>query len=271
MRGPELLKQAGAAWTKQMQLDHFFLTRFNVPFRHEGRIAVHRGLDEGWLRGRFALFERYCLGSMQRQTCKDFTWLIFMDASTPEPYRSRILRMAEENGFLRPIFCDDLTPQFELEAVHSRERPGALRVTTRLDNDDAVHPQMVADIQKVAGKAWRRSKDRSGFFIVFPFGFSLLGSKLFVQLFRYNPFGSFVSDQRNPKIVTFFSHTKISDAGRVVFPLRMPRWCQVIHGENLANQLRGYPWPFARAGSFARFLTASGMQQSLEAAPRQVL
>lgn len=254
-QGPESRYKLGAPQTKHMELDHFFLTRFNVPFRHEGRIAVHRGLDETWLRGRFELFERYCLASMQRQTCKDFTWLVFMDANTPEPYRTRILRMAEENGFLCPIFRDDLTPQLELEAVCSRERTGALRVTTRLDNDDAVHPRMVEDIQKVAGKAWGRSKDRSGFFIVFPVGFSLLGSKLFVQLFRYNPFGSFVSEQSHPKLITFFDHTKIAAAGRVIFVARPPRWCQVIHGENLVNKVRGLRMPSTKVGAFSEFLT----------------
>jgi hypothetical protein len=238
-----------------VKLDHFFLTRFNVPFRHEGKIALHRGLDEDWLRGRFALFERYCLASMQRQTSKDFTWLVFMDEETPEPYRSRILRMSEENPFLRPIFCDDLTPQRELAEVESLQQAGALRVTTRLDNDDAIHQRMAEEIQKVARKNWRRNGGTGSFFIVFPVGYSLLDKQLFVQLFRYNPFGSYVSDQSSAKLVSFFDHTKIWDGGKIVFALKMPRWCQVIHGTNLSNKVRGYCWPLARVGCFSRFLT----------------
>jgi hypothetical protein len=237
-----------------VKLDHFFLTRFNVPFRHEGKIALHRGLDEDWLRGRFALFERYCLASMQRQTSTDFTWLVFMDEETPEPYRSRILRMSEENPFLRPIFCDDLTPQRELAEVESLQQAGALRVTTRLDNDDAIHQRMAEEIQNVARRRWRRNGGTSGFFIVFPVGYSLLDKQLFVQLFRYNPFGSYVSEGTEARLVTFFAHTKVAEAARVVFPLRPPRWCQVIHGQNVINKVRGYRWPEKLGGGFARLL-----------------
>ncbi len=238
-----------------MKLDHFFLTRFNVPFRHEGKIALHRGLDKDWLRGRFALFERYCLASMQRQTSKDFTWLVFMDEETPEPYRSRILRMSEENPFLRPIFCDDLTPQRELAEVERLQQAGALRVTTRLDNDDAIHQRVAEEIQNIARRRWRRNGCTSGFFIVFPLGYSLLDKQLFVQLFRYNPFVSYVSEATCAKLVTFFSHTKIAEAGRVYCPVRLPRWCQVIHQANLANQVRGIRWPLRGCGQFSRFLT----------------
>ena len=71
---------------------HFILTRFNVPLRFDkplGDQPKHMGIDEGWLGRRFDLFERVCLGSVQRQTEGGFQWLVFMDWATPLPFKER--------------------------------------------------------------------------------------------------------------------------------------------------------------------------------------
>ena len=80
---------------------HVIMTRFNVerPRRHDPM-----RLDPDWLAGRFDLFEKYCLPSVAAQTARDFHWLVYFDAGTPEPIRRRIAACREVFPFV-PWFC----------------------------------------------------------------------------------------------------------------------------------------------------------------------
>lgn len=110
---------------------HFLVTPFNVR-RPNGR---QRGLDRSWLEHRFNLFELVCAPSVQAQTVKDFSWLLFVDWATPAEYIDRLAKAARQTDV-----------EFEIVPIYSWKEVGEFLaaktqgaiLTSRLDNDDAL-------------------------------------------------------------------------------------------------------------------------------------
>jgi hypothetical protein len=229
---------------------HFILTRFNVPLRFDlppGQQPARLGLDPGWLARRFDLFERVCLASVARQVVRDFQWLVFMDAATPEAFRDRLAGLAAAHPFLLPVYCDRFEEATVLPEIRGRETPGRLRITTRLDNDDAIHPRLVERVRRIAERQAPRLDLRRGFYVSFPLGCCERDGDFYLQRYRYNPFASYVSAPETDRTVLGTDHRYVADVAPVVFDWTRPMWCQTIHGENVANRLRGVYWP----GGFA--------------------
>ena len=59
---------------------HFILTRFNLFLYGDNPYKIED--KELWMNHRIKLFEKYCLPSVQVQSCKDFTWIIAFDPET---------------------------------------------------------------------------------------------------------------------------------------------------------------------------------------------
>jgi len=231
--------------------DHFILTRFNVrePWTEQ---TEHPGLDAGWLKRRFELFERVCLPSMARQTNKSFHWLIFLDEETPDQFVRRLDELSSEHEFLIPIYCEDRREEFVLNEMKKRTSRGNTRIMTRLDNDDVIHPRMIEDTHSIARKQIKLQDLEQGFFISFPFGYSEHESDYYLQLFRCNPFVSFVSFPDYEKTIFGWDHTKIVEVAPVIFKYTWPMWGQVIHGENVANTVRGLYWPWGKCSNLIK-------------------
>ncbi len=234
--------------------DHFILTRFNVPLKFDlpaGQQTRHMGIDEGWLARRFELFERVCLGSVQRQTEGAFQWLVFMDWATPLPFKERMAALTVRHEFLRPVYCSQFNDEFAMEEIRRREEPGKVRITTRLDNDDAIHPRFIERVQELARRHIPAMDLPRGFFISFPIGCTERQGDFYVQRYRCNPFTSFVSAPECGRTVLGSDHRYIADVAPVVFGYSRPMWCQVIHPDNVANVLRGVYWPWGAGSGFA--------------------
>jgi len=244
---------------------HFILTRFNVPLKFDlppGEQAPHMGIDETWLTRRFELFERVCLASVARQTEQNFQWLIFMDWATPIAFKERMAAWAVRHDFLRPIYCSQFDKALVGEEIRRHESPDAVRITTRLDNDDAIHPRLIERVQELAREQLGLRDLSRGFFISFPMGCSEQHADFYIQRYRCNPFTSFVSSQASETHVLSSDHRYIADIAPVVFEYCRPMWCQVIHGENVANELRGIYWPWGGCSEFAPGIT-NGFRRSL--------
>jgi len=244
--------------------EHFILTRFNVPLKFDlppGEQAPHRGVDEKWLTRRFDLFERICLSSVARQTEKNFHWLVFMDWATPVTFKERMAALTVRYEFLQPIYCSEFDEALVLDEMHRRESPESIRITTRLDNDDAIHPRMIEQVQQLAREHLESQDLHRGFFISFPIGYSEQQADFYIQRYRYNPFTSFISSLDGSTNVLSGDHRYIADTAPVIFHFCRPMWCQVIHGENVANQLRGVYWPWGGSSEFAPGIT-NGFRRS---------
>jgi Putative rhamnosyl transferase len=126
-----------------MPTTHVLLTRFNLNY---GSVYDVR-YSEDWMRHRMGIFERVCLPSVARQTAREFRWLIFFDRDRSRDWRGEIDRLAALGRFT-PVFLDGAGG---LVAEIGRHAPtGGVLLTSRLDNDDVLHPQYVADLRRRA-------------------------------------------------------------------------------------------------------------------------
>lgn len=229
------------------KFDHFILTRFNVRITYETMNPnVRPGIDETWLKNRFELYERLCLPSVARQTTKSFRWLLFMDVDTPVAYKTRMSELSNKYSFIIPIYCENGEEQTIVDAMNDIALPDCTRIMTRLDNDDAIHSEMLENIQNIAMANMSGSKNDGGFFITFPLGYTQSKGDYYLQRFRCNPFISFVADASIGKSIFYWYHTKIAEFAPVIFSYKRPMWCQVIHHENVLNSIRGVYWPWGK-------------------------
>ena len=224
--------------------------QFDLP---PGQQPRHMGIDPGWLARRFDLFERVCLASVARQTKTDFQWLVFLDEATPAAFRDRLAAQTATHPFLQPVYCGRFEEETVLPEIRRRETPDRLRITTRLDNDDAIHPRLIAQIRRLAERQAPRQDLQRGFFISFPIGCCEREGDFYLQRYRYNPFASFVSAPETDRTVLGTDHRYVADVAPVVVAWCRPTWCQTIHGENVANRLRGIYWPGGRRSEFGRY------------------
>ena len=66
---------------------HILVTRYNVPMGFSGQ-RNNDPLDPAWLDHREALFRRFTLPSVARQSVRDFEWVILFHPETPARYYS---------------------------------------------------------------------------------------------------------------------------------------------------------------------------------------
>ena len=194
-----------------------------------------------WLEHRFRLFERYCLPSVAKQTCQDFTWIVLFDSSTPERFESRIVEYQEQCPQLVPVFVEPCNGRFFAsvfrEEVLLRQAQGPTRVlTTYLDNDDVLDVRFVEDLQR------RASTLEGGTFISYDEGYQLFTDYNYVMRIRYprNHFVSVVEDGDASEVKTIYgygSHYYIEKIHEAIIErvVGQPMWCEVIHDRNMGN------------------------------------
>jgi len=243
---------------------HAIMTRFNVA-RPKRSDPVR--LDPEWLAGRFDLFEKYCLPSVAAQTARDFHWLVYFDAATPEPLRARIEACRRIFPFV-PCFASEVTAAFWPRSLREA-LPGRTPwiLTTRFDNDDALSADHVARLQAaVAGlEAPRRGS------LNFPRGFVLEGSRLYALTHLANPFASWLEPwDAKTRTAISINHLKMTRVGPVTQLEGPAAWLQVVHGGNVSNKVRGRRVPpEMAAGRFpapalADLRRTSGLEAALE-------
>ncbi len=214
-----------------MTAQHFLLTRFNIA--SPGRESAIRNAP-GWLERRFALFEAYCLPSMVAQTTRDFAWLIYFDPATPDIFRKRIAN-AQQNFPFEARYVESFSAEMVANDVTARlDRQDGLVLTTRLDNDDAVSRDFVERVQAAA------MVQSPGTVLNFPNGLALRNGRLYTADDTSNPFTSLIEQAAGP-VQTIWSaqHRDLGTRWKLVQVDLPPVWLQVVHGENVANRIKG--------------------------------
>jgi len=185
--------------------------------------------DEAWLDDRFRLFETFCLPSVRAQTARDFHWLVFFDAQTPERFRERALGLAR-GGCFEPCFVEEGGAP-EWQAVRALLPPGCEWVlTTRLDNDDALHTGFVAAVQA----AFQPRPE----LLNLPLGYVLDSRRrrLYTTRQPASPFLSRCEPAADPRtVLQAGAHDSLVAAPRQLEA--GPLWLQVVHGRNAANRV----------------------------------
>lgn len=119
-----------------MKFKHFILTRYNLGiYDKDNPYFKTVGNPDEWMRHRAKLFDK-CLISLFEQTNKNFTWIIAVD-----PISLGTIKINEKY----------VNVKFITEQPHiwlRKQYPGAeWLITSRLDNDDILHPDYVDAIQ----------------------------------------------------------------------------------------------------------------------------
>jgi hypothetical protein len=211
-------------------LQHFILTRFNIA--SPGREAPIRNAP-GWLARRFDLFEACCLPSMAAQQPSTFRWLIYFDEQTPDEFRTRIAAAQAVVPF-DAIFVGPFRAGLAALDVAARlESTEGRLITTRLDNDDAISSDFLARVKAEAARF------PDGTIINFREGIAFKDRRLYTAADESNPFTSLVEPASNAVTIWAAPHTELAER----FPLQQvitdPCWLQVVHGENVANRIKG--------------------------------
>ena len=218
-----------------MDTAQLLLTRFNIT---SGFVPDPLGLNEKWLEHRFALFENFCLPSVLAQRELNFYWLILMDARTPERWMDRLKEALKPLPLARILTADRYTGEIYVNEIKriAAERSVTRVVTTRLDNDDAIANDYMANILSCALK---QSPDKH-FVINFRNGCQLRKDGLFAVSFKVNAFLSMVSPVNDLKTCLHTEHGKMDEVAPVIEPDRFGQsfsWLQVIHDTNYANEV----------------------------------
>ncbi|BCW84421.1 hypothetical protein NicSoilE8_20940 [Arthrobacter sp. NicSoilE8] len=229
-----------AASGQSVMTTHVILTRFNLPSK--GFESLVRAQD-GWLKERINLFERYCLPSVQRQTNRDFDWIIYFDPESPEWLLRRIEELNAKNTF-RPIFRTEVSPEellSDIKETVSSHRP--LLLTTNLDNDDALSCDFVQRVQDAATVS-------SATAIYLATGVVKSRDAVYLRRDTRNAFCSVSAPW--PAALTCWAawHNQLGRSLDVRTLRGDPAWLQVIHEHNVSNRIRGRrvsPAPFRTA------------------------
>ena len=235
------------------ELNHIVLTRFNLV-----GIGGEKSPQEWqrWNEHRFRIFKAYCLPSMLQQSAP-YSWHLYFDVQTPDQHLADIEQL-KQYPFIRVFFMKGKEEFFgtHMEQIRKSilERKGWL-ITTRVDNDDCLHRDALAWIQRRF-----RSTDMLLINLSSGYTFNLESRILSHYYYLKSPFMSLVEDLGKDTLSGIFSkrHThwepgKAAPWGRLIreaitgrgthsYVVSHPGWLQLVHEENVSNdERRGLP------------------------------
>lgn len=219
--------------------EHFLITRFNLTNPDWTTTKNNELLlNDSWMEQRIWLFKSFCLPSVVNQTNKNFTWLIFADTATKSDYKTILNDLVKDHDFIRLEYIDGMAKfQSSINAIVSKMSQGKNHIiSTRIDNDDAIHKDFISEIQ---------SQFNSQKYLVIDVikGYSLqikpqimLGKKEHI----FNPFLSLIEENSNPKTIWHNSHTDWKNETRIKYYTKKRLWIAIIHDKNKINNFNGY-------------------------------
>ena len=119
-------------------ITHLLITRFNLNY---GDLYPY---SDDWMEHRMQVFARYCLPSVRTQTGHSFQWRVYFDRARSESRRDRIAALLGDIG--TAVHVD--TPEEMFADIRALAPARGLFLTTRLDNDDALHPEFVTTVKE---------------------------------------------------------------------------------------------------------------------------
>jgi hypothetical protein len=222
---------------------HYLITRFNVPVTDWS--ADKDGVstrDEAWMAHRLGVFADFCVPTVRQQSVRDFTWIICLDAATPEATVDAVRRLVGEipRVELLPAVSHDVMMQRLRERLGTD--PADLIITSRLDNDDGLGPDFIKIVQAHVEAVDKRL-------------INLLGGLLYdvpnrvltrLRVSRFNHFTSLVErNLHDGRLLTVigFPHTRPpADVTVVDVPARYG-WLKIVHARNVSSRTKGIPLP----------------------------
>lgn len=212
------------------------LMRFSVVL--ESAVAGHWRLTKGRsfkkivrevlrpkrLSARLRLAAHMPLASLANQTDPDFQLCVLFSALIPSLHRAALTDLARQHSFVKLV---EVPTSADLRQVCANLIPqGRPCITFRLDDDDAVGPQFIADLRGMA------TPENEGRVLSFCNGIQMerRGRKLAFQEVEYlnNAFGLSYFDRSGDTIFDQGGHHDIDPAKIVAHPRRRA-WIRAIH------------------------------------------
>jgi hypothetical protein len=209
--------------------DHVLLTRFNVPT--PGRESLIRAQD-GWLRDRIGLFERYCLPSVRAQTNQHFEWIVYFDPESPRWFMDWLKGLGRDRPF-HAIFRTAISREQMLSDVRTvTGRRSGMLLTTNLDNDDGLAVDFVERLQAAVTGGRREA-------LYLTQGLILRETETYLRTDRVNAFCSVAEPWDDPVMAWADWHNRLGRSMPVVQVGGGPGWLQVVHDRNVSNTVHG--------------------------------
>lgn len=213
----------------KLTIDHAFITRFNVPT--PGREGLIRA-QEGWLKDRVELFERFCAPSVAAQTCQDFQWLVYFDPDSPAWFMDWLDKGAATRRFT-PVFRTSVSREdLRHDLRQATGGRGDVLLTTNLDNDDGLAVDFVRRVQDAV-----TSTNRTAMYLTR--GLIVKGSYTYLRKDPHNAFCSVAESWHQPVTAWADWHNRLGLSMAVVEVPGAPAWLQSIHDRNVSNTVHG--------------------------------
>lgn len=220
-------------------MKHFLCTRFNL--KHDDWQTDREGVDvlsQEWLTQRLDLFSKYCIPSVLNQNNKNFRWVILFDVNTPSDIRDKINTYSNNSTDFTALYIDgmnSLVNELRNYIINNISIEDKYVITTRLDNDDAIHENFISTIQELANE-----KDEMVIDLIK--GYQMNVSKNHYEYrnhFKYfNPFISVVESSKKINTVYFKQHFEWSKSNYIKSYNSHPLWIEIIHSKNKSNSIR---------------------------------
>lgn len=218
-----------------MDINHFIITRFNIPFfKKEG---WERIFSEDYLDERYRIFEQYTVPSICNQSDKNFVWLVLFGEATPQKYRVRNTWIEQNCPQMKAIYVsNDETDNFQsyidnLLRTYSENETNYI-ITTRIDNDDCFHYNMVAKVKNAY------LNDKTERIISFDWGIQYIDNTHIAAHICYpnNHFTSLIESWDKPiKTVFYCDHFFAEKYAKVQHIECESLWLENLHGNNAVN------------------------------------
>lgn len=209
---------------------HLILTRFFMTTKGCGYDGTQ---GEVWLLERIKLFRDFCYPTIVRQTCQNFTWLLFCRKDTPA-HLKELLQKEFETADIHFIFTNSMK-----ESTEEYSRGYRYVLTTRLDNDDGLNPLY---IERVQGYFDKFVKDGHAALLVnFGKGYKYVTGN--GRLYRHEKDNAaFMTlfedlDRRQLGTVYEYDHSEMHKNYPTIIDTSIVGWMMVIHGGNVLNRL----------------------------------
>ena len=211
------------------EIDHVILTRFNLPTL--GAESVIRA-QEGWLRTRVALFEKYCVPSVLAQSDRDFTWIIYFDPESPS-WLTELIERYRSDGVFEPVFRASVSNSELIADIRRITGAGGSELlTTNLDNDDGLAVDFVDRLHTAR-------RDTASAAVYLSRGLIKSPTGLYLRTDHHNAFCSVREAWDAPKTCWFDWHDLLPKHFPVQELAGAPGWLQVVHGTNVSNRVHG--------------------------------
>jgi len=230
-----------------MMFTHILLTRFNLRGSNESCPPSYE-----WMRTRILLFKKYCFPSVCNQSNKDFKWIIYIDRSTDSSFLETLTYLCKDLPNILHVKLADSWQSVIEQSLYSDiskliKPDSKVLITTRLDNDDAIHKNFIHDIQnEFKNYSFKDSVNKVALNLTQGYCFKEMPYELTFYRHFSNPFISLcekLDEDRDFKTVLHKWHDHYLT--QVEFPLIQldthPYWIQIIHSNNISNTVLGNP------------------------------